>query len=336
MKFENSKLEKGRISFVGKNQYKILTESEELTAYIKGSLRYSLTDFASFPTVGDWVIYQKIDNNHAMIFEILSRKNKISRKVSGLKVEEQILATNVDYVLICLSLNENFNLNRLERYLFAFDSDVKPIIVLTKKDLCEDPEKYVEQIRKDYPDLRIEVVSAINREFQSLKEIFSKGTTCVLIGSSGVGKSTLVNTFFDKEVLRTGSIYEKTSKGKHTTTARQLVVLPNNQGYLIDTPGIRELSVWDTDEGEDSFKDIRELAKQCRFKNCHHISEPDCAIKKAIETGKLSRRRYENYLKLHSEEEYIKKEKGYQKNQIRNKKIRERENAKKARRLINK
>lgn len=172
MKFENSKLEKGRISFVGKNQYKILTESEELTAYIKGSLRYSLTDFASFPTVGDWVIYQKIDNNHAMIFEILSRKNKISRKVSGLKVEEQILATNVDYVLICLSLNENFNLNRLERYLFAFDSDVKPIIVLTKKDLCEDPEKYVEQIRKDYPDLRIEVVSAINREFQSLKEIF--------------------------------------------------------------------------------------------------------------------------------------------------------------------
>ncbi|WP_289117775.1 ribosome small subunit-dependent GTPase A [uncultured Dubosiella sp.] len=332
----DNKIEKGRVSFVGKTQNKIITKKGELKAYIKGSLRYTITDSSAYPAVGDWVLYQRIDGESAVIVEILKRENKISRKVSGVKTEEQILATNIDNILICLSLDKNFNLNRIERYLFALETDVEPILVLTKKDLCSNSEQYIEKIKKEYPNLRVEVICSLKQEFGNLKDILSNGSTSVLIGSSGVGKSTLVNMLFGKEILHTKAVNKKSEKGRHTTTSRQLIILPNEQGYLIDTPGIRELSIWNTDEGEESFKEIKELAKKCRFKNCQHIHEPGCAVKKAVESGDLSERRYKNYIKLYSEYKKIEIEKNYQINQMRNKKIKNREEAKKRNRKIKK
>lgn len=318
----------GRISFVGRTEYKVMVKRGEYHGVLKGTLMYRMEE-SRYPTIGDWVEVKELDDEKVLITKVYDRMNSISRKVSGIKTKEQLLAANIDNVLICLSLNENYNINRLERYLFALTTGVNPVVVLTKKDLSDDYERYRHEVKTQYPNLDVRCVSAYHQDFDGLDTYFRKGKTAVLIGSSGVGKSTLVNTLFGKELMETNEISVKHDKGKHTTTFRQLIVLGAQRGCIIDTPGMRELSVWNGDEGDSSFSDIIELSKGCKFRNCQHRNESDCALTNAVKEGSLSEDRYKNYMKLKAEYEYINRQKNFITKKEHNKKIKERVNKKK-------
>ncbi|MES9940780.1 MAG: ribosome small subunit-dependent GTPase A [Candidatus Thiodiazotropha sp. 6PLUC2] len=259
-----------------------------------------ITPSSSHLTVGDWVLL-----NSAQQFErALERLTLFSRKAPGSKIETQLICSNVDTLFIVSSLNEEFNLNRIERYLaIAAEAGVEPVVVLTKADLCEDAERYVCQIHEINPMLSVETVDGQSSVSTStLNSWCTTGRTIAFLGSSGVGKSTLLNTLMGKSLQSIGAIREDDSKGRHTTTARSLHFMPSGS-ILLDTPGMRELQLYDCEQGiEESFSDIATLAKQCRFSDCSHDSEPGCAIQKAIKEDKLDHRRLANYQKLMREQ----------------------------------
>ena len=253
---------------------------------------------SDFPAVGDFVMAGKTgEGTQAVIHQVLPRKSVFMRKAAGSDRKEQLVATNIDIVFLCMALNQDFNVRRLERYLsIAWDSGAKPVVVLTKSDICKDIEEKLLAVQEAAPGVRIIKTTA--------------GTTAALLGSSGVGKSTLVNRLLREERLATGGI-RNDDKGRHTTTHRELLFLPDG-GMVIDTPGMRELGMWDAKSGINrTFSDIEELALQCRFRDCTHTVEPGCAVQKALKNGTLSKERMQSYQKLKTENDYMEHAKSY-------------------------
>lgn len=247
-------------------------------------------------TVGDWVVL----DGQQQFSRLLERRSLFSRKAAGSKVAEQLIAANVDTVFIVCSLNHDFNLSRIERYLALInEADVEPVIVLTKADLCDDVDELKAQVQKLDPLLMVESVNGLDEsDVAKLMSWCGEGQTVAFIGSSGVGKSTLVNTLLGEQEQATGGIREDDSKGRHTTTSRSIHLLPSG-GILMDTPGMREIQLADCEAGvSETFADVEALAENCRFSDCQHQTEPGCAVQAAIEDGTLEMRRFTNYLKL--------------------------------------
>lgn len=253
--------------------------------------------------VGDWVALKKDEWETLLISDMLPRKSKFSRAAAGIEVKEQVVAANMDLVFLMQSLNNDFNLRRLERYLIAsWESGATPVVVLTKLDLCSDLAEKMTAVYETAPGVDVHAISTITGEgIDEIKTYFVPGKTVALLGSSGVGKSTFVNALLGKETIKTQGIREKDGKGRHTTTHRELLLLPSG-GLILDTPGMRELSLWEADAGMDiMFSDIEELTKLCRFRDCKHGNEPGCAVREALESGKLDPKRWENWKKLQRE-----------------------------------
>jgi ribosome biogenesis GTPase len=256
------------------------------------------------PAVGDWVALEySAEAQATTIRVVLKRKTKFSRAAAGIEVKEQIVAANVDTVFLMQSLNRDFNMRRLERYLIAaWESGAMPVIVLTKADCCNDVADKMSIVYNTAPGVEVHVISCITGEgIEEIRKYFLQGKTVALLGSSGVGKSTLLNTLAGKELLKTQEIREDDSRGRHTTTHRELLLLPEG-GLILDTPGMRSLSLWEADAGmELLFGDVEELTKLCRFHDCKHQNEPGCTIREALGTGKLELKRWESWLKLQKE-----------------------------------
>ncbi|EOR27789.1 GTPase EngC [Clostridium sartagoforme AAU1] len=295
----------GRVSVQYKDIYRIVTEEGEVLARVSGKLSYSSNSTLDYPVVGDWVLLDRTDNKNgdAIIHKVLTRKSCFSRKIAGNRYDVQIVAANIDYIFICMALNNDFNINRLERYIaVAWDSMAIPVIVLTKSDLYEDIDERLREVKEVAIGIDILVTSSLNGNgYEKVKEYIKSGTTIAFIGSSGVGKSTLINKLLNEEVLKTNSISEN-DKGRHTTTHRELFLLEDG-GVIIDTPGMRELGLISADVDK-SFSNIEELEKQCKFSDCTHKNEPKCAIREAVENGELEIDRLERYKKLKREEAY--------------------------------
>ena len=243
----------------------------------------------------------------AIIHRILERKTKFSRNVAGKKTDEQIVAVNIDLVFTVQSLDDNFNLRRLERYLvMAYESKAEPAIILSKTDLCDHPEEKVAAVRAVVGHVPVYTVSSLTGEgIDSLKSCLHEGMTVAFIGSSGVGKSTIINKMLGQEIQKTAEVRMGDSKGRHTTNRRELILLPQG-GLMVDTPGMRELQVWNADDGlQDTFADIEEMGGTCYFADCRHTVEKKCAVIQAVEDGILSAKRYGNFIKLQKEMDYL-------------------------------
>ncbi|MDZ5713222.1 ribosome small subunit-dependent GTPase A [Jeotgalibacillus haloalkalitolerans] len=291
-----------------KNLYKIQTDTSIHLAEVTGKYRHQASAREDYPAVGDWVMVSTpADEGHAMIHQVLERTSKFSRKVAGQLTNEQIVAANIDIAFLVMSLNHDFNLRRLERYLIAaWESGANPIVVLSKADLCENSTEKAAEAEAAAMGVPVLVTSAYNGTgLDELKSHISEGITVAVMGSSGVGKSSIINALIGEEKMTVNDIREDDSKGKHTTTHRELILLPD-KGVIIDTPGMRELQLWESDSGlSQGFQDIETLAEACQFRDCSHETEPGCAIREAIEAGELEQDRYNSYVKLQKELAYL-------------------------------
>jgi len=294
-----------RVSVQYKDLYKVITEHGEIHAEISGKIGFMAKNHSDYPVVGDWVMVDRYDANggNAIISHILRRRSAFERKAAGTSNQNQIVATNIDTVFICMSLNNNFNLRRLERYLsIAWDSMATPVVVLTKSDLCDDISTKLSLVYSVTIGADVLVTSSMDHNGNiGLNKYIHTGKTVAFIGSSGVGKSTLINRIMGEEMLATKEV-GAADKGRHTTTHRQLMILPTG-GVVIDTPGMRELQI-ESAALSKSFADIEELAANCRFSNCRHQREPGCAVQEAINNKILSADRLSNYQKLQNEMKY--------------------------------
>lgn len=324
---EKDKLIYARVIEVQRNLFKVVCENGETTARLKGTF-YKNED-SEFPVVGDFVLMQFNDIGDSLIECICKRISSFSRTdFSGHSagyvktIKKQVLAANFDYAFIVSSMNKDFNIRKMTRYItVASQSGAKPVVILTKADLCDNHDFYTFKIREISKDIDIVPISSFTGYgLERLNEYMQLGKTIVLLGSSGVGKSTLVNTIAGENIMNVNGIREDDSKGRHTTTHRQMIML-NNKVMIIDTPGIRELGMWDSEDGiNDTFSDVTELISRCKFRNCTHKNELGCAVKKAIEEGELTSEKFEMYSSLVEENKwgasktaYTKKEKLEQK-----------------------
>lgn len=307
----------GRVIYQYKNLYKVVTKNGELMAEIAGKMRFSLKTLTAYPAVGDFVLLDRQEDitGYAIIHRVLQRKTVFIRKAAGKTHEEQIVAANIDTVFICMSVNNDYNIRRLERYLsIAWESGAVPVVVLTKADLDNNIAQKLSELAAVTYGVEVLVTSSFKQKgIAPIQKYTGYGKTIAFIGSSGAGKSTLINRLIDKDFLKTNGI-RNDDKGRHTTTWRELIMLPCG-GAVIDTPGMRELGVSKADFTK-TFADIAELAKKCKFHDCTHIHEPHCAVQRAVADGILSAARLASYLKLQKESEY----EGLNSKQIENKK----------------
>jgi ribosome biogenesis GTPase len=298
-----------RVIAVNKDNYIIRNEEAEVPAEVTGKMMYGAQSNLDLPAVGDWVCVQYFNENTlAIIHEILPRKSLLKRKVAGKKIEHQLIASNIDVAFIMQSVEFDFNLRRLERYLtMVNESNIQPVILLSKRDLIspEDLEEEINAIKSMNPGY--EIIAFSNKTVEGLediKKLLKRGKTYCLLGSSGVGKTTLINKLIRENIFATEAVREKDGKGRHVTARRQMVILEQG-GLIIDTPGMRELGNIGVDTGiSKTFMDIVNLAQDCRFKNCTHVNEPGCAVTEAVKNGKLLAKRYQNYLKIRKESEF--------------------------------
>ena len=291
----------GRISEVQKNSFKIRFFEQELPAKLKGS--FYEEDSERWPVVGDYVTFLYNPNGECTILTVCERSSFLQRPDQAKTGVMQHMVANVDYTFIVTSLNDDYSFNRIARYAsVALQGNSIPVAILTKSDLCNNVGRYVREVESISENIRVHAVSALlDIGLDELDEYFKPGNTICLMGSSGAGKSTLINSIVGKEVMKTSEIREDDSKGRHTTTHRQLIEVKEGV-FIIDTPGMREIGMANTQDGiDDTFSDIVELIGRCKFSNCRHDTEPGCAIKAAIESGELSRERYELYVNLGAE-----------------------------------
>jgi ribosome biogenesis GTPase len=299
-----------RVISESKGYYQLFSQYGELTAKISGKMRYHARTEKQYPAVGDWVIIKPlVDEQKGIIQAILPRKSKFSRKVAGERTEEQVVSANIDTVFIVNGLDgsRNLNLRRIERYLtLAWSSGATPVIVLNKVDLCSDVDVCIRNVEAIAPSIPIHPVSAKERlGLGSLGNYLTKGNAVAFIGSSGVGKSALINALLSVERQDTGEVREDDRMGRHTTTKRELILLPGG-GMVIDTPGMREIQMWASEEDiQGTFCDIEMLAKECRFSDCSHNVESGCAVRAAIYNGELDPARLESHRKLQKELAYL-------------------------------
>lgn len=284
--------------------YKIVFQNEECLAKVSGKMIYQALTPKAFPSVGDWVMVENA-NDMAIIHAVLNRKSILERKSAGLTSDAQIIATNIDIIFICMSLNENFNLRRLERYLaVCWNSGAIPVIVLTKADLTSKLDQMAHSVYEIAFGVDVLFTSEyVEPYFKQIDEYIKKGMTYAFIGSSGVGKSTIVNHLLKRDIQRTEYIGDH-DRGRHTTTSRGLYITDEG-AIIIDTPGMRELQLDEADL-ETTFEDVESLGKMCKFNDCTHSGEPGCAVNEAIMDGTLAPERLNNYRKLQKEFEYQK------------------------------
>ena len=315
--------EKATVMAVHRERYELLSGKEILYGKLKTANFYDVNEIVEFPTVGDEVeiFYNKIGDS--LITRVFPRKSVFMRLNATQGLPDQAVAANFDYVFITMSLNRDFHLSKLERYLtVAWQSGGTPVVVLTKADLCEDTWEYLEQIYAVAPGVEVYCISSLTGEgIAEMERYFATGKTIVLLGSSGVGKSSLVNVLMGKDEMLTGDIREADAQGRHTTTYKQCmflpekITLPNGSileggGRIIDTPGMRKLIVSDVEQGiQSSFEDIEELAGNCKFSDCNHQSEPGCAIRAALQSGELPEKRWKTYQEMLREEAFSKERK---------------------------
>jgi ribosome biogenesis GTPase / thiamine phosphate phosphatase len=296
-----------RVALEHTHIYRVMTETGETLARVSGRLRHRAAGRADFPAVGDWVALEPSKGaGDARIVAVLPRHSRFSRRAAGDPTEEQVVAANVDAVFLVTGLDGDFNLRRIERYLLvASESGASPVIVLNKSDIPADANAMAEDVRGLAGSVPVHVMSCqVSGDVNVLRQYLGPGQTAALLGSSGVGKSTIVNRLVGHDMLRTREVREWDNRGRHTSTVRQLIVLPES-GILIDTPGMRELQLWDAVEYTGgTFADIERLANDCRFRDCRHRQEPGCAVRAGVEEGQLSSGRLESYHKLQDEHAY--------------------------------
>ena len=318
-----------RITQLHRERYKIICEHGEVSAVLAGSFYHDAAAREEFPAVGDFVLVRYNEQGESCITQVLPRKSKFSRTdFSGRgsyakTVYEQVVATNFDYVFIVVSLNRNFNLNRISRYLTAsWQSGGIPVIVLSKADLTNDYAEAVELVKETTPHIPVIAISSVTGlGLAELREYLQPGKTVVFLGSSGVGKSSLLNSLAEEKVMEVGEIRESDCRGRHTTTHRQMFRLPCGS-LIIDTPGLRELGLWNASESVgERFTEIEELFSECKFNDCTHSSEPGCAVLAALEDGSLMESRWDDYLQQKIEADFVESKAVY----LRNKESRFRE-----------
>ena len=301
-------VEPARVSLEHTHIYRVITPEAERLARVAGRLRHGASQRADFPAVGDWVVLEAgVAGSDARIRAVLPRATHFSRRAAGNPTEEQVVAANIDVVFLVSGLDHDFNPRRIERYLVtAWDSGAAPVIVLNKADLVGDPAAFVAQVEALAPGVPVIAVSAKRPEtLETVRQHLGKGRTAALLGSSGVGKSSIANALIGEAILRTHEVRESDSRGRHTTTGRQLVMLPGG-GILIDTPGMRELQLWESTETvAGAFSDIDALAAGCRFRDCRHATEPGCAVAAAAAAGTLPAARLESFRKLQGEQAHL-------------------------------
>ncbi|MBF0227154.1 MAG: ribosome small subunit-dependent GTPase A [Desulfobacterales bacterium] len=304
-----SNLEIVRVISVYKDSFLITNGVNDVLAEIVGKLMYNAASPLDYPVVGDWVLAQFYDENRfAIIHEILPRKSILKRKTPGKKIDFQLIAANIDTSFIMQSLDSNYNLGRLERYLvMTYEGNLRPVVLLSKSDLLppDDIENKIEKIVTIMPQVHVQPFSnESGYGLECIKNLLHAGQTYCLLGSSGVGKTTLLNNLIGESLFKTKAVREKDNKGRHTTTQRQLIRLDCG-AMIIDTPGMRELGNFSVELGiDETFSEIIELSKNCQFNNCSHINEKGCAVLNALKNGNLSDKRYQNYIKMNKESIY--------------------------------
>jgi len=303
--------EAGRVVVEFNHLYRVSVDDGDVEASLSGRLRHEAERRSELPAVGDWVVVRRgADRERGAIVAVLPRRSRFSRKAAGNVTGEQVVAANVDVVFIVMSLDADFSLRRLERYLLlARESGAVPVVLLTKPDLDADPVARVVEVTTVAGDAAVHLVSPkLGQGIDQVAAYLGPGRTGALLGSSGVGKSTIINRLSGRDVQRTREVREADAKGRHTTTNRELVVLPDG-GMIIDTPGMRELQLWDaTGAVRETFDDIAALAPSCHFADCRHRDEPRCAVKAAVENGTLPADRLDSFLKLQDELAFLERQ----------------------------